>query len=365
MTRGAENVIIRLKFIRSEKDGRIYVRRNGRSIRLREKPGTDAFHAEYQRALMETAGAQPAKSASRGSFAWLCLKYFASAEFKALAPSTQAARCRILERICDRHGNKPYARMEARNVRDLRDEKPGPEASNSVLKALRGLFAWAVEAEYATVNPARSVPKLRCKTAGFHTWTLEEVRQYEKRHPTGTKARLAMALLLYTGARRGDAIRLGRQMLKEGWLTFTAEKTGVPVSIPVLPELQAEIDRAPRGNMTFLMTAYGKPFTPAGFGMRFREWCNQADLPHCSAHGLRKAGATLAAERGASEPQLNAIFGWAENSNEARRYTRAARQKVLAASAVSLLSTTERGTTTVPFASRGTETPKKVKEINS
>jgi integrase len=107
---------------------------------------------------------------------------------------------------------------------------------------------------------------------------------------------------------------------KDGWLTFSAEKTGITVSIPVLPELQAEIDGASRGNMTFLLTAYGKPFTPAGFGMRFREWCNQAGLRHCSAHGLRKAGATLAAERGASEAQLNAIFGWAENSNESRRY---------------------------------------------
>jgi integrase len=152
-------------------------------------------------------------------------------------------------------------------------------------------------------------------------------------------------------------------MVKDGWLSFTAAKTGIPVSIPILPELQAELDRAPRGNMTFLITAYGKPFTAAGFGMRFREWCNQAGLPHCSAHGLRKAGATLAAERGASEAQLNAIFGWAENSNEARRYTRAARQRVLAASAVTLLSTTEQGTTTVPFATAGTETVKKAKEI--
>jgi integrase len=212
-------------------------------------------------------------------------------------------------------------------------------------------------------QPSQSVPKLRIKTTGFHTWTLEEVRQYEKRHPPGTKPRLALALLLYTGARRGDAIRLGRQMLKDGWLTFSAEKTGITVSIPVLPELQAEIDGASRGNMTFLLTAYGKPFTPAGFGMRFREWCNQAGLRHCSAHGLRKAGATLAAERGASEAQLNAIFGWAENSNESRRYARAARQKVLAASAVVLLSTTEERTTTVPSPRLGTKTDKKAKEI--
>jgi integrase len=208
----SENVIIKLKFIRSEKDGRIYVRRNGRSIRLREPLGTDAFHAEYQRALLDTAAVQPNRSASRASLAWLCMRYFASADFKGLAPSTQAMRRRVLEHICHRHGDKPYARIESRHVRDLRDEKRGPDSANGVLKALRGLFAWAVEAEYATVNPAKSVPKLRSKTTGFHTWTREEVRQYEKRHPPGTKPRLALALLLYTGARRGDAIRLGRQM---------------------------------------------------------------------------------------------------------------------------------------------------------
>jgi integrase len=85
--------------------------------------------------------------------------------------------------------------------------------------------------------------------------------------------------------------------------------SGQIVSVPVLHELQAEIDRHPKTNMTFLVTAYGKPFTAAGFGMRFREWCNAAGLPHCSAHGLRKAAATLLAERGASEKQLNAFFG--------------------------------------------------------
>ena len=148
-------------------------------------------------------------------------------------------------------------------------------------------------------------------------------------------------------------------MLFRSWLTFTASKTGTPVSIPVVPELEAELALAPKSNFPFLITAYGRPFTPAGFGMRFREWCNQAGLPHCSAHGLRKAGATIAAERGASEAQLNAIFGWAENSNESRPYTRTARQKVLAAQAVKLLSTSEPRTETVSMTKVGTKRRKK------
>jgi integrase len=353
-------VLVNLRYIRRERDGRIYVRRHGKSVRLHQEPGTEEFFAEYHKAL-EATGLPTAKLASPGpsSLSRLCQQYFSSAEFKALSSTTRSVRRRVLENICLKSGEKPYARMEPRHVRMLRDEKSGPEAANGVLKALRALFSWAVTAEIAISNPAKNVPKIRYKTDGFHTWTLDEVSQYEAKHPPGSKPRLALYLLLYTGARRGDVVHLGRQMIRDGWLTFTASKTGTLVSIPVVPELQAELALAPKGNLPFLLTAYGRPFTPAGFGMRFREWCNHAGLPQCSAHGLRKAGATIAAERGASEAQLNVIFGWAENSNESRRYTRTARQKVLAAHAVTLLSTTEPRTETVPMTNAGTKRRKK------
>jgi integrase len=250
-------------------------------------------------------------------------------------------RRRILDAVCLKHGAKPFVLMLPAHVRQLRDAKAEmPEAANSLLKALRALFAWAVESEHVETNPAKLVPKLNKPSEGFHTWTVDEVRQFEKHHPPGSKPRLALWLLLYAGGpRRSDAVRLGRQMIRDGWLTYKpvkTAKTGQVVSVPVLTELQDEIDRHPKTNMTFLVTAYGKPFTAAGFGMRFREWCDAAGLPHCSAHGLRKASATLLAERGASERQLNAFFGWAESSNASRRYTRAAQQKVLARGAVDL-----------------------------
>jgi integrase len=350
---GAGALLIKLKYIRLEKDGRAYVRRNGRSIRLHGTPGTDEFMASYTAALSTTGTAASPKPEriQPGSLFWLCQQYLSSAEFRCLAKSTRASRRRALEAVCAVHGHKPFAQMRERHVRKIRDEKMGtPEAANALLKALRGLFAWAVEARIAVGNPAKAVPKIKTRSEGFHTWTLEEVGQFCARWEEGTKQRLALVLLLYTGARRSDVVRLGRQMVRGGWLTFKSTKTGATVSLPILPELQAEIDRAPKG-MTFLITAFGKPFTPAGFGVRFREWCNSAGLPNCTAHGLRKAGATIAAENGATDAQLNAIFGWAETSHEARRYTRAARQKVLAAEAMRLLS--------VPRSVPGTKTGKK------
>ncbi len=156
---------------------------------------------------------------------------------------------------------------------------------------------------------------------------------------------LALALLLFTGQRRSDVVRFGRQHVRDGWLTFTQAKNQnrkpVTLSIPVLPELQAVLDATPSTNMTFLVTQFGKPFTSNGFGNRFRKWCDEAELPHVSAHGLRKAGAVIAAENGATERQLMAIFGWT-TMKEAARYRRAARQKVLAASAMPLLVSGQR-----------------------
>jgi integrase len=94
-------------------------------------------------------------------------------------------------------------------------------------------------------------------------------------------------------------------------------------------------------DLTWLVTQFGQPFTSQGFGNWFRVRCDQAGLPHCTAHGLRKAGATIAAERGASERQLMAIFGW-QTSKQAVLYTRAAEQKVLAGGAMALLSTEQK-----------------------
>ncbi len=89
------------------------------------------------------------------------------------------------------------------------------------------------------------------------------------------------------------------------------------------------LDASTLGTLTFLETEYGRPFAVAGFGNWFRDRCNEAGLPQCSAHGLRKAAATVAAENGATAHELMAIFGWL-SLKEAERYTRAAERRKLA-----------------------------------
>ncbi len=236
----------------------------------------------------------------------------------------------------------PLSRMTTKALRVLRDRRPTPDSANNTVKVLRAVFKWAIKEANAASNPARDLEMLVTHGEGFHSWTVEEVEQYEQRHPVGTKARLALTLLLYTGARRSDAVQLGRQHARDGWLKFRQHKNRnrhpVTIEIPIMPELQRAIDASPVGHMTFLVTEHGKPFSIPGFGNKMRQWCDEAGLPQCSAHGLRKAGATLAAENGATPHQLMAIFGWA-SSKQAEHYTRAARRRKLAGDAMPLLRT--------------------------
>jgi integrase len=137
-------------------------------------------------------------------------------------------------------------------------------------------------------------------------------------------------------------VTLGRQHVKGGWLRFIPRKTRYQrqrlSEKPLLPDLAQIIAASTTGDLTFLVTAYGKPFTAAGFGNWFRDRCNEAGLPHCTAHGLRKAGATLAAENGATVNQLMAIFDW-DTPAQAKIYTDAADRKRMAGEAMWLLAT--------------------------
>jgi integrase len=207
-----------------------------------------------------------------------------------------------------------------------------PDSANGLRKVLRAMMAHAVETGLRKDDPTRDVKSIKVKTEGFHSWSEAEIEQFEARHPVGSKARLAFALLIYTGQRRSDVVTMGRQHIRDGYLHVRQQKTGAELDIPVLPELQAIIADLPKTNMTFLMTEFGKPFVAAGFGNWFRERCNEAGLTHCSAHGLRKAASRRFAEAGCTVHEVAAITGHA-SLREVQRYTKGADQRRLATSA--------------------------------
>jgi integrase len=341
---------------------RIYYRPKGKpKVRLRGTPWTSEFMAAYDAARGEAVPIQK-REITAGTWRWLCVRYFTECtEYKQLDPRTQRVRRKILEGTFDEpiapgsskfFRDLPLSRMTANEIEVLRDRKLAvPEGANSRVKAIRAVFKWAVKKKgpdskpLTSHNVAREVSYLAGNNpSGYHTWTVEEVRQFEDHHPIGSKARLAFALLLLTGQRRSDIIRLGCQHIQHRTIIFTQYKgrkhKPKQLTLPILPVLRQVIDSSPCGDQTFLVNDLGRPFTDAGFGNKFRDWCDQAELHHCTAHGLRKAAATIAANNGATAFQLMAIFGWS-SLEMAEKYTRKANQGKLAQSGMHLLESSE------------------------
>jgi integrase len=141
---------------------------------------------------------------------------------------------------------------------------------------------------------------------------------------------------LCTGQARQDVVAMGPQHIRQEVLSWvrgkTENTTGIELFIPILPELRAELDASPSGHLTFLVTAFGKPFTAAGFGNWFREQCDGAGLPNCTFHGLRKAASRRLAEHGCTPHEIAAITGHA-TLKEIERYTKDAARGVMAKAA--------------------------------
>ena len=288
-------------------------------------------------AALDGVKAPPTVGADRtkpGSVSALIVSYY-TLVFPLLKPSTQRMRRNILERFRRDHGDKPVARIEHVHIASIMVSKANtPEAANNLRKVLRHLLDHAVALKMIASNPTIGVKKFKTTGDGFHTWAAHEVTQFEARHPIGTRAYLALALLLYTGQRRSDVVGMGWQHVRGNKIAVRQQKTNTPLLIPIVPALAAALEAVPRSNLTFLLTERGAAFTPAGFGGWFRDRCNEAGLRQCSAHGLRKLAATRLAEAGCSEREIMAITGH-KSLSEVSRYTKAAEQSRLAEQAMS------------------------------
>jgi integrase len=317
-----------------------YFRKRGcKIVRLRGIPGSPEFMRAYEAAI---GNAEPivigADRAKAGTVAATVSMYLASVTFADLADETRRTRRNLLERFREAHGDKRIASIEKKHVQALIDAKAAtPSAARNLLAVIRLLMKFAIEAGIRADDPTLGVKRVKIKTDGFRTWDENDIAAFEATHPIGTRARLALALLLGTGQRRGDIVKMGCQHVRGDKIAVRQSKTKTPLMIPIGIELRRAIDATPAEHMTFLMTAYGRPFTAAGFTNSFRDMCNEAGLPNgLSAHGLRNAMCRRLAEAGCTEKQIAAISGH-KTLRMVQHYTRAADQERLARSALEQL----------------------------
>lgn len=276
--------------------------------------------------------------------------YYQSSAFKGnAAENTLSKRRAVLEGFRAKTGSHRVAlanyqgldKIIAQEAVKKPDGRGGPFAAQTLKKQLTRLFKFATKIGWIKENPMLHVEYKAPSTKGFRSWTESDIEKYQKRWRLGTKQRLALELMLWTGKRKSDAVTLSRDDLLNGKLVGRDIKTGKEWELPIAPQLKEAIEALeayePHEHPCYLVSERGGPYTAASFGNMFREWCDAAGLPECSAHGLRKAIMRRMAELGMGNSGIKSI-SLHTNDAEVSHYVAAANQSSMAENAIGQLS---------------------------
>jgi integrase len=325
---------------------RTYFYFRGTNVRLPGLPWSPEFmavHAQMMAARQAPAGGPaPLVIGKRltiaGSVNAAIVAYYQSAAFgDGLAASTQGWRRRCLEKFRAEMGDLSLRKVERRHVQKYVSLIPKAGNQRNMGQTLTHFFQYCADTALIADNVADGIKRAKMKkTGGIRPWDEADVEAYKARHPLGSKARLALALYLNFGVRKSDVVRIGPRDIVGGALSnFQPQKTsrtgGVRINVPLLAETVEAIQATPvTGAGSYLVTAFGKPFTANGFGNKMRDWCDQAGLPECSSHGLRKLLLIRLAELGLNTETIMAISGH-KNRAEVDTYVAAFNRKKMAA----------------------------------
>lgn len=313
---------------------------------FRSPLGSPEFMAEYQDCLDAVPQKVASKQMAPGSIDDLCAQFYQSTAFNSGKPVTRQKNRAVLDAFREtiwkekRVGGLTVRGVEFSHLDRILAAKAEthPFAAVNLRKQLKRLFTYAVKTRMRPDNPAQMTDPIKASSDGFHTWTEAEIAQYQAHHALGTKARLALELFLWTAKRRSDGVQLGRQHIRDGCFYGTDEKTGKPSWIPIVPQLQEAIDAMPaHEHLCFLVSERGRPFSAKSFGNRMRKWCDEAGLPGCTTHGLRKAIARRLAEAGTGNQGIKSVTMHSDDK-EVSLYTREADQRAMAKLAMGELS---------------------------
>ncbi|WP_164829131.1 tyrosine-type recombinase/integrase [Sinorhizobium medicae] len=296
---------------------------------------SEAFWTAYHRAK-EAEPVSVGEPPVAGSMGAAIQGYYRSAEFAQLAESTKQVYRRILDTFAEKHGHAAIAKMETKHVNMAIDQKAEtPAAANILRKRLSSVFEYAKSIGMIQVNPAKEAKRIKTKSKGYRSWTEADIAAYREKWKEGDPERIAMEVLLHTGLRRSDAVRLGWQHIVDDAFVISTRKSQeiVELHIPLHSDLAFLFD-LPRGRETFISTIYGRARSEKAFTNWIREAAHEAGLPLSSSpHGLRKAACRRLAESGCTALEIMSITGH-RDIKEIERYTKAASMKRLSRAAM-------------------------------
>lgn len=274
--------------------------------------GTKAFEREYAGCLEAEKPAIGADRIIPGSVSDVIARYYSDTSFQDLRPATQAVYRGVLERFRAKFGNDPMRAFDAQRIQKLMTlMRHKPHAAARLRKLLAQLYTIARRERIVpgTFDPVKDTRPPKAESEGYHRWSEEELAQFEAAHALGTKPRLAFALLLYGAQRSADVRFLTRKAIEGERIRLKQSKTSTAVNVPIVELLREALDAGPLGEVLVLENNQGTAYTAKGFYNMVKRACIAAGLPHCSAHGLRKAAARRLRDAGCPDEEGMAITG--------------------------------------------------------
>jgi integrase len=220
----------------------VQMKRGAPKIRIRGEYGSPEFEAAFQ-AAVAAPPSKPEIKASKGTLEWAWILYKQSASWQSKAKSTRRQRENIMKHVLASAGSSPLADIDDVSISEGVDRRAKtPSQAKNFAQTVCQLFLWLKKNKIVSANPCDGLelPK-RPNTGGFKEWTYEEILQYEERWPVGTRERVMLDVYMYTGLRRGDAARVGKQHVRNGVISLPTEKSQgrTVVHLPLLDAPQA------------------------------------------------------------------------------------------------------------------------------
>jgi integrase len=302
-------------------------------IRIHAAPGEEDFQRQY---LAARRGEQPEplKKASDyaipKSISWLVNSYFEYLQERVKAGTTSHKTLKKKRNLLNRLLDDPDRVMliPQEKLISMHDAMGAtPAQADAFIEATAVMYDWAVKRKHVRSNPARGIDRVYEKGDGAKPWRAADVKAFFAKHKPGSKAHVAMSILLWTGCRIEDTTMLGRghECTIDGvpalrWQPL--KKGSSEVSVPLLAPLR-DATRAPKvQGATYLLGRGGEPYASGdSASAMFKRWCQQAGLKELSAHGVRKGLGELLAEMGCTQYEIMAIHGHSE-AKTSEVYTR-------------------------------------------
>lgn len=307
------------------KKGVLYYERGGKAQRVLSEPQTPAFWAEYARLLKGIAPAPKGKT-----FKHLIASYKASIRYTERASRTKSDYDKVLAFIDDRMGHLEPAKMQRKDVIRLRDENAGTQRfANYLVQITRILMEHAIDQGLVKDNPAKDVALIKSTGKQRQAWPSAMVEAFRAAVPYGTRQRLLFELLIGTGQRIGDVLRMQWGHIDGDGINVRQSKTKKQLWVPFTPHLQAALAQAQRRNLTILTSQDGSgPWSYRGaadamMAVRVKIGAEAYDI-----HSLRYTAAAELLMAGCSDELIGAVTG--QTAVMVAHYTKAVRQKVRA-----------------------------------